>query len=149
MDVLEVEVEDVGATSLVSNLRTTLGTQHGVAYHRFVGRARSTDAGWPTFTVVGGAFPLMRAPLDDLRAHGAWVDAIQEQLGELRRRLAEEGWRPAGMGARTGGPTATPALASTWIRQRTPSTTSSEPATHTRAEPAPGVRVGLRAAPGR
>jgi hypothetical protein len=98
VDVLEVEVEDVGGTSLVASLLTTLGTQHGVAYHRFVGRARSADARWPTYSVVGGTFPVLRAPLDDLPAQGAWVDAIQEQLGELRRRLTKEGWRPAGIG---------------------------------------------------
>jgi hypothetical protein len=94
-----LEVEDVGGTSLVSSLLTTLGTQHGVAYHRFVGQARSDDACWPTYAVVGGTFPVMRASLDDLQAHGAWATTIQEQLGELRQRLAGEGWRPAGNGA--------------------------------------------------
>ena len=69
MDVLEVEVEDVGGTSLVSSLLTTLGTQHGVAYHQFVGQARSGDARWPTYAVVGGTFLVMRASLDDLQAH--------------------------------------------------------------------------------
>ena len=43
VDVLEIEAQDVGGTSLISSLLTTLGTQHGVAYHRFVGRAHSDD----------------------------------------------------------------------------------------------------------
>jgi hypothetical protein len=99
VDVLEIEAEDVGGTSLISSLLTTLGTQHGVAYQRFVGRAHSDDPRWPTYLVVGGTFPTMRAPLDDLQAQGAWSTTIQEQLAELRQRLAEEGWRPAGQGA--------------------------------------------------
>lgn len=49
--------------------------------------------------MVGGTFPTMRAPLDDLQAQGAWVTSIQEQLAQLQQRLAEEGWRPAGQGA--------------------------------------------------
>ena len=121
VDVLGVEVEDVGSTSLVSSLLTTLGTQHGVVYHRFVGRAHSGDARWPAYTVVGATFPVMRAPLDDLQAHGAWAGTIEDRLGELRQRLAGEGWRPAGKGAQ-GGPTATPALALIGIRHRTPTT---------------------------
>jgi hypothetical protein len=99
VDVLETGVEDVGGTSLISSLLTTLGTQHGVAYYRFVGQAHSGDARWPTYRVVGGTFPVMNTSLDDLQAHGAWVTTIQEQLGELRQRLAAEGWRPAGTGA--------------------------------------------------
>jgi hypothetical protein len=99
VEVLEIDVEDVGGTSLVSSLLTTLGTQHGVAYQRFVGRAHSADARWPAYSVVGGSFPVMRASLDDLQAHGAWVPTIEDRLGELRQRLVAEGWRPAGKGA--------------------------------------------------
>ena len=47
--VLEVEAEDVGGTSLVASLLTTLASQYGNGYFRFVGRpAAPTRAGPPT-----------------------------------------------------------------------------------------------------
>ena len=42
-DVLEVEAEDVGGTSLAASLVTTLSSQYGNGYFRFVARARSAD----------------------------------------------------------------------------------------------------------
>lgn len=45
-DVLEIEVEDFGGTSLAANLATTLASQYGNAYFRFVARARGADPRW-------------------------------------------------------------------------------------------------------
>ena len=40
---LEIEAEDMGGTSLAASLLTTVSSQHGNAYFRFVARARSAD----------------------------------------------------------------------------------------------------------
>jgi hypothetical protein len=52
-DQLEIEAEDLGATSLPARLWTTLVTQ----YYRFVRQARSADRRWPTYRVTGASFP--------------------------------------------------------------------------------------------
>jgi len=56
-DVLEIGAEDVGGTSLAASLLTTLASQHGKAYFRFVARARSTDPRWPTYAMARGDLP--------------------------------------------------------------------------------------------
>ena len=48
-DQLEVELEDLAATSLPALLWTTPVTQYVAPYFRFVGRARSADRRWPTY----------------------------------------------------------------------------------------------------
>lgn len=56
-DQLEIEAEDVGSSSLPARLLTTLVTQYGTPYYRFVGHARSADRHWPTYQVIGATFP--------------------------------------------------------------------------------------------
>jgi hypothetical protein len=53
-DGLEVEAEDVGGISLAASLVTTMSSQYGNAYFRFVARARSADPRWPTYAMTGG-----------------------------------------------------------------------------------------------
>ena len=97
-DVLEVEAEDVGGTSLVASLLTTLASQYGNGYFRFVGRARSADPRWPTYAVSGATFPGTRPSLEDAAAQGAWLETQRERFDELHQQLLAEGWRPAGRG---------------------------------------------------
>jgi hypothetical protein len=97
-DVLEVKAEDVGGTSLVASLLTTLSSQYGNAY-RFVARARSADPRWPTYAQAGGTFPATRPSLENVAAQGAWLEIQRERFQELHRQLVAEGWRPAGHGA--------------------------------------------------
>jgi hypothetical protein len=99
-DVLEIEAEDVGGTSLLASLLTTLSSQYGNGYFRFVARARSPDPRWPTYSVVGATFPATRPSLDDVAAQGAWLETQRERFEELHQQLLAEGWRPAGRGAR-------------------------------------------------
>jgi hypothetical protein len=98
-DVLEIEAEDVGDTSLAASLVTTLSSQYGNAYFRFVARARSADPRWPTYAMAGATFPATRPSLDDVAAQGAWLETQRERFEELHRQLVQEGWRPAGHGA--------------------------------------------------
>ena len=98
-DVLEIEAEDVGGISLAASLLTTLSSQYGNGYFRFVARARSADPRWPTYAMAGATFPVTRPSLEDMAAQGAWLEPQRERLRELRQQLLEEGWRPAGRGA--------------------------------------------------
>jgi hypothetical protein len=93
-DQLEIEVEDLGATSLPARLLTTLFTQYGTPYYRFVGRARSADSRWPTYQVTGASFPA--TGLGDPSGTGAWAEEQRARLEELHQQLIREGWRPAG-----------------------------------------------------
>jgi hypothetical protein len=95
-DELEVEVEDLGATSLPARLLTSLVTQYGTSYFRFVGRARSADSRWPTYRAIGASFPA--TGLDDPSGKGAWAEEQRGRLEELHQQLLREGWRPAGHG---------------------------------------------------
>jgi hypothetical protein len=98
--VLEIEAEDVGGTSLLASLLTTLSSQFGNAYFRFVGRVRGGDPGGPDrpTDVVGATFPATRPSLYDVAAQGAWLETQRERFDELHRQLVEEGWRPVGHG---------------------------------------------------
>ena len=60
-DELEIEVEDIGATSLPARLWTTLVTQYGTRYCRFVGQARSADSRWADLSGYQGELPGHRA----------------------------------------------------------------------------------------
>jgi hypothetical protein len=95
-DELEIEVEDIGATSLSARLWTTLVTQYGTPYYRFVGRARSADPRWPTYQVTGATFPA--TGLEDPSGKGAWAAEQRARLEELHQQLLREGWRPDGRG---------------------------------------------------
>jgi hypothetical protein len=98
-EVLEIEAEDMGGTSLAASLLTTLAGQYGNAYFRFVARARSADPRWPTYAMAGATFPATRPSLDDVGAQGAWLETQRERFQELHQQLLAEGWQPAGHGA--------------------------------------------------
>jgi hypothetical protein len=95
-EVLEVEVEDVGGISLAASLATTLSSQYGNGYYRFVARAHSADRRWPSYAMTGATFPATRPSLDDVAAQGAWLETQRERLQDLHRQLVAKGWRPAG-----------------------------------------------------
>jgi hypothetical protein len=97
-DVLEIEAEDVGGISLAASLLTTLSSQYGNGYFRFVAQAHSADPRWPTYAVAGVTFPGTRPSPEDVGAQGAWLDGQRQRFDELHRQLLEEGWRPAGHG---------------------------------------------------
>jgi len=98
-DVLEIEAEDVGGISLAASLLSTLSSQYGNGYFRFVARAHSADPRWPTYSMAGATFPVTRPSPDDVAAQGAWLDDQHQRFDELHRQLVAEGWRPAGHGA--------------------------------------------------
>ena len=98
-EILEVEAEDMGDTSLAASLLTTLSSQYGNGYFRFVARATSADPRWPSYAMPGATFPATRPTLDDIAAQGAWLETQRERFDELHRQLLREGWRPAGHGA--------------------------------------------------
>jgi hypothetical protein len=97
-DELEIEAEDLGSTSVPARLLTTVFTQYGTPYYRFVGRARSADPRWPTYQVTGAGFPA--TGLDDPSGKGAWAEEQRARLDELHQQLLREGWRLAGRGER-------------------------------------------------
>jgi hypothetical protein len=97
-DMLEIQAEDVGGISLAASLLTTLSSQYGNGYFRFVARARSADPRWPTYAMAGATFPATRPSLEDVGAQGTWLETQRERLQELHRQLVAEGWRPAGRG---------------------------------------------------
>jgi hypothetical protein len=97
-DVLEIEAEDVGGVSLAAGLLTTLSSQYGNGYFRFVARARRADPRWPTYAMAGATFPATRPSLEDVAAQGAWLETQRARFEELHRQLLAEGWRPAGHG---------------------------------------------------
>ena len=96
---LEVEVEDVGGISVAASLLSTLSSQYGNGYFRFVARVRGADPRWPTYAMPGATFPATRPTLDDMAAQGAWLETQRARFDELHRQLLREGWRPAGHGA--------------------------------------------------
>jgi hypothetical protein len=98
-DTLEIELEDVGGTSMVASLLTTLGSQFGNAYYRFVGRAHSPDPRWPTYALPGRTFPAPRAFLADLPPQEEWAEGMTQALDEVREGLLAQGWQPVGLGA--------------------------------------------------
>ena len=98
-DVLEIEAEDVGGISLAASLLTTLSSQYGNGYFRFVARAHSNDPRWPTYAMAGATFPATRPSPEDVGAQGAWLETQRERFQELHDQLLAEGWRPAGHGA--------------------------------------------------
>jgi hypothetical protein len=48
------------APATTPSLVTTLSSQHGNGYFRFVARARSTDPRWPSYAMAGATFPATR-----------------------------------------------------------------------------------------
>ena len=98
-DVLEIEAQDVDGVSPAASLLSTLSSQYGNGYFRFVARARSADRRWPTYAMAGATFPVTRPSPEDVTAQGAWLETQRERFQELHRQLLAEGWRPAGHGA--------------------------------------------------
>jgi hypothetical protein len=97
-DSLVIELEDLGATSWWAGILTTLGSQYGSTYSRFVGHAVSADPRWPTYTLAGPSFPRVRSLPDSLAPEEAWAPGTGAALAELRHRLEAEGWRLVGHG---------------------------------------------------
>jgi hypothetical protein len=116
--VLEIEAEDVGGISLAASLLSTLCSQYGNGYLRFLARARSADPRWPTYAMAGATFPGTRPSPEDVGTQGAWLDDQRQRFDELHRQLLAEGWRPA-MGL-TGGRSDIGGRISTGRRQLTP-----------------------------
>jgi hypothetical protein len=83
---------------LPARLWTTLVTQYGTGYYRFVGRARSADRRWPTYQVTGASFPA--TGLEDPSGKRARAGEQRARLEELHQQLLREGWRPVGRGDR-------------------------------------------------
>jgi hypothetical protein len=98
-DVLEIEAQDVDGISLAASLVTTLSSQYGNGYFRFVARAHSADPRWPSYAMAGATFPVTRPSPEDVAAQGAWLEPQRERFEELDRQLGAEGWLPAGHGA--------------------------------------------------
>ena len=96
----EIGLEDVGNSSWLRSIRTTLTGQFGTQSYRFVGRATSPDARWPTYSVPCGSFPVLplQLPLDDLDSRNAFAGEITGRLRELEEELVASGWRPTGRG---------------------------------------------------
>ena len=101
LDTLEVEVEDLGNSSMLRSIVTTLTGQHGTQRHRFVGRARSADPRWASVTVASATFPVLalQPPLDAVGPDDAFAGERQARLDELYRTPRGQGWRRAGHGA--------------------------------------------------
>jgi len=101
-DVLEIDVEDAGHTSMLRSIATTLTGQYGAQSYRFVGRARSGDPRWADFTVASGTFPVLplQLPIDRIGPDDAYGDEMRARLDELEQTLVEHGRRPAGHGKR-------------------------------------------------
>ena len=98
-DLLEIEAEDVGGTSPLASLLTTVFSQYGTGTYRFVARPRGADPQRPSDAVIGATFPGTRPSIEDVAAQGAWVDIQRERFQELHQQLLHDGWRPAGHGA--------------------------------------------------
>jgi hypothetical protein len=94
-DVLKVEAEDAGGISLVASLLTTLSSQYGNAYFRFVARARSTDPRWPTYAMAGATFrpPGPRWRMSPPRAPG-WRPSANASRNCISSCSSRAGGRP-------------------------------------------------------
>lgn len=99
-DLLEIDVEDAGHTSMLRSIATTMTGQHGAQSYRFVARAHSGDPQWSDFTVTSGTFPVLplQLPIDRVGPDEAYGDEMRARLDELERELVAQGWRPAGQG---------------------------------------------------
>lgn len=99
-DVLEIDIEDAGHTSMLRSIATTLTGQQGVQTFRFVGRARSSDPRYGDYTVPSGTFPVLplELPVARLRPDGAYGDEMRARLAELEQLLVDHGWRLDGRG---------------------------------------------------
>lgn len=94
VEVFAEEVADRGWTgALVERL-----VPYGDVFFRFVARERGPGLRIRRTVFTGDPFPVARPGLHDVAAQGAWLDVQTTRLCELQRRLADEGWEPAGRG---------------------------------------------------
>lgn len=100
VDMLEIDVEDYGHTSMLRSVATTLTGQHGTQSYRFVARGRGADPRWPELTIPSGTFPVqpLQLPIENVGPNDAWGDEMRARLAELDQTLRAEGWQPAGRG---------------------------------------------------
>ena len=61
-DMLEIEAEDVGGTSPLASLLTTVFSQYGTGTYRFVARPHGPDPRRPSDAVIGATFLGTRPP---------------------------------------------------------------------------------------
>jgi hypothetical protein len=71
----------MGGTSLAASLLTTLSSQYGSGYFRFVARARGAGPRWPAYAMAGGTFPVTRPSPEDVGAQGAWLQDQRDRQG--------------------------------------------------------------------
>ncbi len=98
---LTIEVEDVGHTSLLGSVLTTLSGQYGTQASRFV--ARSTDDGASVVVATSGSFPVVPLALmegEDAAPDGGWPDEARAALDELDATLVADGWHRTDAGHR-------------------------------------------------
>ena len=129
-EVREIEAEDMGGTSLAASVLTTLSSQYGNGYFRFVARVRSADPRWPTYAMAGATFPApgRRWRTSEPRAPGSRIS------GSGSRSCTNSCWPRAGgrpATAPTGGWPATGGRTWTGTPQPTP---SQQPATELTAD---------------
>jgi len=89
---LEIELEDVGGTSWWAGITTTLASQSGDAYMRFVGRLNGDRR------YKGPTFPSPRT-LGTLPPQEEWAPGMTQGLQELLREVEDDGWLRVGRGA--------------------------------------------------
>ena len=96
-ETLEIVLEDVGDRSWVNGVLSTLGSQSGSRFYRFVGLIRAGDP-QPTACVESGSFLSPGPILAELPPSEQWTYGMTDELDQLRKRLAADGWVPLGRG---------------------------------------------------
>ena len=92
MTTLQIELEDMAGTSWWAGVLTTLTSQSGSTYLRFVGRVDGHRQ------YKGATFPAPRT-LGTLAPQEAWAPGMTKTLQDLRREIEHDGWIAAGRGA--------------------------------------------------
>jgi len=98
-ETLEIVLEDVGDRSWINGVLSTLGPQSGSRYYRFVGLIRAGDP-QPTARVESGTFSSPGPVPAELPPSEQWAYGMSDELDQLRKRLAADGWVPLGRGSR-------------------------------------------------
>ena len=92
MVTLQIKLEDVGGTSWWASVITTLTSQSGNTYMRFVGSTNGDHR------YKGYAFPSPRT-VGTLPPQEEWAPGMTQSLEELCRELEDDGWVQVGRGA--------------------------------------------------
>ena len=87
-DELEVQTEDVGARWWLAGVLSTLASQNGVAYTRFV--ASSRDDTGPRYE--SDTFPRLRGVFDDPPPEEQWAPGVAAAFEALDEQLRAHGW---------------------------------------------------------